>query len=51
MNHWSIVSADYLQPIKMLIISTELFSVLTEWAWLCIMHCIMQSAMMILYIV
>ena len=41
------VSADYLQPIKRLIKSTELFLVLTEWAWLCIAHCTMQSAVMI----
>ena len=48
LNHWSIVSADYFQPIKRLIMSTELFSVLTEWASLFITHCIMQLAMMIL---
>ena len=35
---------------KFLSWALNFFSVLTEWAWLCIMHCIMQSAMMILYI-
>ena len=29
MSHWIIKSAVYLQPIKMLILSTELFSMLT----------------------
>ena len=46
LNHWIIESADYLQPIKMLIISTEFFSVLTQSGWVfCIVHCMMQSAM------
>ena len=42
-----IFSADYLQSIKRLIISTELFSVLTVWVWLYIVDRIMQSAKMI----
>ena len=54
LSHWIIESADYLQPIKMLILSTELFSVLTQSGWsfsLCIAwcsqqrwHCIMCNA-------
>ena len=43
LSHWIIESAVDLQPIKMLIISTELFS---KWVVFCIVHCIMQSAMM-----
>ena len=39
--------ADYLQPIKRLLISTENNSVLTKWVWRCIVHYIMQSAMII----
>ena len=47
LSHWIIESAVYLQPIKRLIISTELFSVLTQkWVVFCIVHCMMQSAMM-----
>ena len=47
LSHWIINSADYLQPIKMLILSFELFSVLTQWVVFYIVHYIMQSAMMI----
>ena len=46
LSRWIIKSADYLQPIKMLILSTELFSVLTQWVVFYIVHYIMQSAMM-----
>ena len=46
LSHRIIKSADYLQPIKMLILSTELFLVLTQWVVFCIVHYIMQSAMM-----
>ena len=45
LSNWSIVSADYLQPIRRLIISTELFSVLTQSGWffaLCIAWCSQQ---------
>ena len=33
LSHWIIGSAVYLQPIKMLTLSTELFSVLTQSGW------------------
>ena len=45
LSHWIIESAVYLQPIKRLIISTELFSVLTQSGWsfaLCIAWCSQQ---------
>ena len=45
LSHWIIESAVYLQPIKMLILSTELFSVLTQSGWyfaLCIAWCSQQ---------
>ena len=36
LSHWIIESADYLQPIKILILSPELFSVLRTWMVFCI---------------
>ena len=46
LSHWIIKSADYLQPIKMFILSTELF---TKWVVFCIVHCSTQSAMIFIY--
>ena len=45
-SHWIIESADYLQSIKMLTLSTESFSVLSMWVVLWFVHCILQSAIL-----
>ena len=38
LGHWIIKSADYLQPIKMVILSTELLPMLTQWVVFYIVH-------------
>ena len=46
LSHWIIKFADYLQPIKLFILSTVL-SVLSQWVvFNFVHHVIMQSAMM-----
>ena len=47
LSQWIIKFADYIQPIKLFILSTELLSVLSQWVVFNIVHrVIMQSAMM-----
>ena len=45
LRHWIIESDDCLQPIKMLILGTELSSVLTKWVLFCIVHCISNDGL------
>ena len=46
LGHWIIKYADYLQPIKMVIVSTESCPMFTQWVVFYIVHYIIQSAMM-----
>ena len=43
LNHWIIKSVDYLHPTKMLILSTDFFSVLTQSVVFYIVHYMVQS--------